>query len=145
MRLFFYLLIIAAAMCYTTIAFVDLDFANRGRMGPGFLPRILGVSILITMLIVILGDIKNKTLFSGRQNSQYKDAFILIALSVMFGIVLAIFGYMYAIPVYIFLTLSYFNKGRLLSNSAVTVILPLVIHFLFGSLLNASLPRGLWW
>ncbi|SDM90117.1 Tripartite tricarboxylate transporter TctB family protein [Franzmannia pantelleriensis] len=146
MRLFFYLFILVVAICYTYIAFVDLTFfTNRGRMGPGFFPRILGLAMVIAMLLVILGDIKKNTLFSGTQDSQYKDAAVLIGFSLTFGVLLMVFGYVVAIPAYIGATLFYFNRGKYVTNAVVVVAVPVVIHFLFGSLLNASLPHGLWW
>ncbi|MCE9681831.1 tripartite tricarboxylate transporter TctB family protein [Halomonas alkalisoli] len=145
MRLFFYLFILVVAVCYTYMAFADLSFLNRGRMGPGFFPRILGVSMVVVMLLVILNDIKNRTLFSGAQDSQYQDAAVLIGLSLTFGVLLMVLGYVVAIPAYIAATLYYFNCGKHKTNAAVTVAVPVVIHFLFGTLLNAALPHGLWW
>ncbi|MBD3896030.1 tripartite tricarboxylate transporter TctB family protein [Halomonas sp. ML-15] len=146
MRLFFYLFILVVAVCYTYMAFVDLTFfTNRGRMGPGFFPRILGVAIVLAMLLTILLDIKKGTLFSGAQDSQYQDAAVLIGLSLTFGVLLMVLGYIIAIPAYIGATLFYFNRGKHVTNAAVTVAVPVVIHFLFGGLLNASLPHGLWW
>ncbi|QJQ95522.1 MULTISPECIES: tripartite tricarboxylate transporter TctB family protein [Halomonadaceae] len=146
MRLFFYLFILVVAVCYTYMAFSDLTFlTNRGRMGPGFFPRILGISMVVAMLLVILSDIKNKALFSGAQDNQYQDAAVLIGLSLTFGALLMVLGYVIAIPAYIGATLYYFNRGKHKTNAAITVAVPVVIHFLFGALLNASLPRGLWW
>tara|TARA_R110000751_G_scaffold298427_1_gene408418 strand:- start:1858 stop:2298 length:441 start_codon:yes stop_codon:yes gene_type:complete len=146
MRLFFYLCILVVAACYTYGAFFDLTFMNnRGNVGPGFFPRILGVAIIVSMLLLILSDIKKGTLFSGTQNSQFQDAAVLIGLSLTFGLVLLVLGYVIAIPAYLCATLFYFNRGKHITNGAVTVAVPAVIHFLFAGLLNASLPHGLWW
>ena len=146
MRLFFYLLILVVAIVYTQSAFVDHTFmTHRGRMGPGFFPRILGVSIIVIMLLVILIDAKKGTLFSGPQQSQYKDAAVLIGLALSFGVLLMLFGYVVAIPAFIGSALFYFNRGQYLINIIVIIAVPVIIHFLFGSVLNAALPRGMWW
>lgn len=146
MRLFFYLLILIVAISYTYSAFFDLTFlTNRGRMGPGFFPRILGVTTIVAMLLLILTDAKKGTLFSGTQDSQYQDAAVLIGLSLTFGLVLMALGYVIAIPAYIGATLFYFNRGKYVTNIVVMVTVPVLIHFLFGGLLNAALPHGLWW
>ncbi|MCL1483530.1 MAG: tripartite tricarboxylate transporter TctB family protein [Marinobacter sp.] len=146
MRLWFYLCILVVAICYTYGAFFDLTFLNnRGYMGPGFFPRVLGVTLIVSMLLLILGDIKKGTLFSGPQDSQYQDAAVLIGLSLTFGVVLMVLGYVIAIPAYLGATLFYFNRGKHVTNGVVTVAVPALIHFLFAGLLNASLPHGLWW
>lgn len=146
MRLFFYIFLLVVAICYTYIAFADLSFlTNRGGMGPGFFPRILGVAILASLAVAIYLDTKNGKFLYIPLSNEYKDVGILSLFSLVFVVMLMFLGYLIAVPIYIGSTLFYFNRGGYVINSLIVLGLPTSIYFLFGEILNASLPLGVIW
>lgn len=147
MRILFYVFLFIAASIYTYIAFTDLSFlSNRGRMGAGFFPRIVGVAILASLMFSLLLDYKNKIIFS-EDNAGFKyeakDAIVLILFSSLFVVLFVFLGYFVAIPAYIGAVLFYFNRGKFFVNISVMLLLPASVYLLFGQLLNAALPMGI--
>ncbi|WP_447044842.1 tripartite tricarboxylate transporter TctB family protein [Vreelandella sp. H-I2] len=146
MRLFFYIFLLLVAIGYTYMAFFDLTFfTNRGRMGPGFFPRFIGCLLVLSLIVVIIKEAKLGKLLDTEQGVQIQDAAVLICLAVAFGVLLMFLGYLVATPLFVGAVLLYFNSKHLVTNGAITLAVPLVIHVLFGQVLNASLPHGIWW
>lgn len=146
MRLFFYVFMLLAAIVYTYMAFFDLSFlTHRGRMGPGFFPRFIGVFLVLCLLAAVIKEARLGLLMEKEPKGQMRDAAILIGLAVMFGVLLMVTGYLIATPLFVGAVLLYFNPKHRLMNGAITLAAPLTIYVLFGQVLNASLPHGLWW
>lgn len=146
MRPLFYLFLLIAAIVYTYMAFFDLSFlTNRGRMGPGFFPRFIGVLLIISLSASMLNEARKGVLFSNSEDGQMLDAWMLIGMSIGFGVLLLFVGYLIAIPLYLGAVLTYYNRRHLMINGAITVAVPVVVYVLFGNVLNAALPHGVLW
>ncbi|WP_185858940.1 tripartite tricarboxylate transporter TctB family protein [Vreelandella nanhaiensis] len=146
MRLFFYAFMLLAAIVYTYMAFFDLSFlTNRGRMGPGFFPRFIGGFLVLCLVAAIIKEARLGKLLEKEPDGQMRDAAVLIGLAMTFGVLLVVTGYLIATPLFVGAALLYFNSKHLLMNGAITLAAPLTIYVLFGQVLNASLPHGLWW
>ncbi|KKO10418.1 hypothetical protein LCGC14_0029570 [marine sediment metagenome] len=145
MRLFFYAFLLLSAIGYTYMAFFDLSFVtNRGRMGPGYFPRFIGVFIVLSLVIAIIKEAKLGKLLEKELGGQNRDAAVLIGLAIVFGVLLMFAGYLIATPLFVGSVLLYFNSKRLVMNGVITAAVPLAIYILFGHVLNASLPHGIW-
>lgn len=143
MRIAFLLFVLAGAVFYTYMAFVDLDFmTRRGRLGPGFFPRIVGLS-MAALTIWVIAETWNKHLGPEGASSKWRDALILIVLAIAYAVALRLFGGFPATVIYLGLALSLLNRGHLLQNAILTVTIPSVVYLLFDRLLNANMPPAL--
>lgn len=143
MRIAFLLGVLAAGTWYSYVAFSDLEFlTNRGRLGPGFFPRIVGLG-MVSMTIWVLTDALRYRRDQVEDPGRWSDAIFLICLALIFAVMLRLFGGFVATVIYLALTLSVLNRGRHLQNALVSVLVPIAIYALFDRLLNASMPPAL--
>lgn len=143
MRIAFLLGVLAASTWYSYVAFSDLAFlTNRGRLGPGFFPRIVGL-VLVAMTVWVLTDALRSRRDQVEDIGRWSDAVLLISLALIFAVMLRFFGGFAATVIYLALTLSVLNRGRHLQNALVSVLVPIAIYALFDRLLNASMPPAL--
>ena len=60
LRAGFLLAILFLAAAYTYVAFTDLSYlSSAGRLGPGFMPRIIGVALVAMCLLSLYADRKH--------------------------------------------------------------------------------------
>jgi hypothetical protein len=153
MRIVFLVALLGGAVFYSYIAFNDLSFlTRRGRLGPGFFPRIIGGAMIVMVLWAMwdalrdrrraLQDAAGLSLEGGF--APWRDAVILIALVLGYGVLLRLVGGFAATLVYMIVALSIMNPGRHVQNLLVAVLLPVGVYLLFDTLLNASMPPGLY-
>jgi hypothetical protein len=142
MRILFLLVLLAGGVFYSYIAFTDLSFMTRtGRLGPGFFPRIIGVSIVFVSIWAIV-DEKRKGTAPGAPN-DWRDVATLIAIALFYAVMLKILGGFLATVVFLLLALSVLNRGRHVQNAIISLLLPGAVYLLFDVALNASMPPGL--
>lgn len=143
MRTLFLVAILAAGVFYSWVAFADLAFMTRtGRLGPGFFPRIIGLSIVALAIWAIADDLRGR---KGEEAAAglWRDMAGLAGLSLGYGLLLWLLGGFLASVVFLLAALSMLNPGRHLQNGAVALLLPVAVYLLFDVLLNASTPPGL--
>jgi hypothetical protein len=140
MRPAFTAAILCLAVLYTYWAFADLSFlSSTGRLGPGFFPRIVGLSLIAACVFTLAGDLKERH-GEHAPSSFWRITVLVAALSGAFILLLEILGGPLAMVVYMLATLSVLNPGRSLQNVAVSVGFPLALFLLFDRWLNASIP-----
>jgi putative tricarboxylic transport membrane protein len=139
----FLLAILFLAACYTYIAFAELSYlSSAGRLGPGFMPRIIGVSLVAMCVLSLYADMKH--LPSGQAVSPaWRSAAVLALLSGVFVALLELLGGLLSMMVFMAAALWIFNRGRLLQNAIVAVLLPLGTYVVFTVWLRASMPGGM--
>jgi putative tricarboxylic transport membrane protein len=141
MRLAFTAAILCLAVLYTYWAFAELSFlSSAGRLGPGFFPRIVGVALIVACLLTLAGDLKKRE--GGAVSSYWRITLVVAGLSGAFILVLNVLGGPLAMVVYMLVTLSVLNRGKMLQNIAVSIGLPVALFLLFDVWLNASMPPG---
>ena len=145
MRLAFLLVVLAGAIFYTYVAFLDLSFMTRsGRLGPGFFPRIVGVTAIVFIGWSVFDAMRDRhSREMGGTSSGWSDAFILIALAVGYAVLLRLFGGFPATVIYLAVALSLLNRGKHLQNAILAVTIPGGVYLLFDRLLNANMPPAL--
>jgi hypothetical protein len=142
MRVAFTAAILCIAVFYTYWAFAELNFlSSAGRLGPGFFPRIIGVALIATCLLTLAGD-RRKREDDGTLSSFWGITLVVAALSGVFILVLDLLGGPLAMVLYMLVTLSVLNRGRMLQNVAVSIGFPIALFLLFDVWLNASMPQG---
>ncbi|KMK68477.1 tripartite tricarboxylate transporter TctB family protein [Puniceibacterium sp. IMCC21224] len=143
MRIAFLLAVLAGGVFYTYIAFTDLSFLTRsGRLGPGFFPRIIGLS-MVTITIWCLVDALREARADEEQFGSWRDVVILIVVAVLYAVLLRLFGGFVATFIYLVIMLSILNRGRHVQNAVLSLVLPVAVYLLFDKILNASMPPAL--
>lgn len=143
MRLAFLFVVLAGAVFYSYVAFVDLSFLSRtGRLGPGFFPRLVGVIAVAMTIWVIVDELRDRRPEAG-DASSWGDVVKLMALAVTYALLLRLFGGFIATVIYLALTLTLLNRGKHLQNAILSVVFPTAVYLLFDQLLNANMPPAL--
>ncbi len=143
MRAGFLLAILFLAAGYTYVAFAELSYlSSAGRLGPGFMPRIIGVSLIAMCAFSLYADLSRHP--AGHAMSPaWRSAAVLALLSGVFVALLEVLGGLLSMIVFMAAALWILNRGRHLQNALVAVLLPIGIHVVFAVWLRASMPRGL--
>jgi hypothetical protein len=142
MRVVFLLALLAGSLFYTWYAFAELSFLSRtGRLGPGFFPRIIVVSLVALCLLCLARDIRRAR--ADNMGSAYWPTIgAIAALSAGMIWLFTLVGGPLAMGLFLFAALSFLNRGHLVQHAAIAVLLPTGISFLFDVWLNASMPDG---
>ena len=144
MRIAFLIVLLAGAIFYTYIAFADLNFLTRtGRLGPGFFPRMIGVTAVVILLWAILDELRSGEISTDGSPRQWRDVVTLIALALGFAVLIRLFGGYISTFLFLMVTLAVLNRGKLVSNTAVAVAIPGFVYILFDKVLNANMPPAL--
>lgn len=152
MRIVFLLALLSGAIFYSYIAFFDLGFLTRtGRIGPGFFPRIVGMTMVVMTLWAIVDALRDRRAMAAGAAAGPNDApeglwryvIVLLLLVLGYAVLLRVFGGLVATVMYLGLALFIFNPGRHLQNALVAVIFPGSVYFAFDRLLNANMPPAL--
>ena len=143
MRAGFLLAILFLAAFYTYIAFTELVYLSpSGRLGPGFVPRIIGVSLVAMCALSLYADMKRLPAEESA-SPGLRSAVVLALLSGVFVALLEIIGGLLSMMVFMASALWILNRGRHLQNALIAVLLPLGTYLVFAVWLRASIPRGL--
>jgi hypothetical protein len=143
MRAGFILAILFLAAFYTYVAFAELSYlSSAGRLGPGFFPRIIGVSLLALCALSLYGESKGGS-HADAVAPAWRSAAVLALLTGIFVALLEVLGGLLSMILFMGVSLSLLNRGRLLQNALVAVLLPLAIYVVFELWLKAAMPRGM--
>ena len=139
MRAGFLLAILLVSGGYTWLAFAELDYlSSAGRLGPGFFPRIIGVSLMVLCAASLYKD----SGFRETLSVHWRTTAVVAALSAAFIALLEPLGALLAMIAFMAAALAFLNRGRPLQNALLALVLPVCIYLLFKVWLNAALPRG---
>ena len=140
-RLAFALGILATAVAYTWFAFTELGFMVRGRLGPGFFPRSIGLmTIGLTVYSIVVDILRRRSPDPGTDYAR--DIFIFFGYCILLVALMPYLGGLLSMIVFMLLALFTYNRGQALVNIAVSVALPLGLYFLFDVWLNAAFAEA---
>jgi hypothetical protein len=143
LRAGFLLAILFVAAGYTYVAFAELSYlSSAGRLGPGFMPRIIGVALVAMCVASLYADLRGQP-DDGTLSTGWKSAAVLAALSGAFVVLLELIGGLLSMMAFMAVSLRILNRGRPLQNALVAVLLPVFIQVVFAVWLRASMPKGL--
>ena len=145
MRAIFLLAVLCLASFYTYVAFADLSFlSSTGRLGPGFFPRMIGILLIATCAYSLLMEAGFRRPRNEEDNEGHRGTTAIVAgFSAGFVLLLEILGGLPAMILFMLAMLSLLNRGRILQNVAVSLLLPAALYFMFHVWLKASFPEGL--
>ena len=144
MRVVFLVALLAGAVFYSYIAFADLGFLTRtGRVGPGFFPRIIGVTAIALTLWAIADELRGGRIARDGERQNWTDVLALMALAVAYAVLIRLFGGFVATFAFLALALMILNRGQWLKNMIVAVLVPGFVYLLFDRILNANMPPAM--
>lgn len=139
----FLLAILFLAGFYTYVAFAELSYlSSAGRLGPGFMPRIIGVALVAMCLLSLYADLRHHA-EEEALSPEWRSAAVIALLSAVFVALLEVLGGLLAMVAFMAASLWVLNRGRPLQNAIVAVALPLALYLVFSVWLRASMPRGM--
>ena len=139
----FLLAILFLAAFYTYVAFAELSYlSSAGRLGPGFMPRIIGVALVAMCVLSLYADLKHRPAEEA-VSPTWRSAAVLALLSGVFVALLEVLGGLVSMMVFMAAALWILNRGRHLQNAIVAVVLPLGTYVVFTVWLRASMPHGM--
>jgi len=143
LRAGFLLAILFLAAGYTWVAFAELSYlSSAGRLGPGFMPRIIGVALVAMCALSLYADLKGQP--GGEALSPgWKSAAVLAALSGAFIVLLELLGGLLSMVAFMAASLWLLNPRRHVQNALIAVLLPAFLYVVFAVWLRASVPKGL--
>lgn len=143
LRAGFLLAILFLAGFYTYVAFAELNYlSSTGRLGPGFMPRIIGVSLVAMCVLSLYADLRQQAA-GDALSPVWRAAAVLALLSGVFVALLELVGGLLSMMVFMAAALWVLNRGRHRQNALVAVLLPVITYVVFVVWLKASMPRGL--
>jgi ABC-type transport system involved in cytochrome c biogenesis permease subunit len=139
----FLLAILFLAAGYTYVAFAELEYlSSAGRLGPGFMPRIIGVALVAMCVLSLYADLKHLPPDEA-VSPAWRSAAVLALLSGVFVALLEVLGGLLSMIAFMAAALWILNRGRLLQNALIAVLLPIGLYLVFSVWLRASMPKGL--
>ena len=139
----FLLVILIVAAGYTYVAFAELSYlSSAGRLGPGFMPRIIGVALVAMCVLSLFADLRRRPRGEALAPG-WRAAGVLAALGGALVMLLELLGGLLAMMAFMAAALWVFNRGRPLHNAVIAVALPVFIQVVFAVWLRASMPKGL--
>ena len=120
----------------------SLPAARMTRFGSGFFPTITGYGLLISSIIMIVSSIRNAV--DERKPFIDKTAvprLLLLAMAiVIYSLLLRPIGYIIATILFLMAVLYIFGYRKYLWLVVISVVMPLIIYYLFVELLGVPLP-----
>lgn len=142
MRAAFTLALLALAVAYTMMAFDGLAFLSaRGRIGPGFFPRIVGVLLIVACLYSLAIDLRQH----GWREPLGRSWRIVAAVAALSGLLVAaidVLGALAGMLLFMLLSLAVLNRERPWQTVLLGTLLPIAIFVLFRYGLKATMPDG---
>ena len=146
--IFVFTLALAGLYFYATEQLPSLEIGDP--LGPKAFPRLLGVGLLLTAVILLLEILRaRKTAPRQAAPSVKGDArpyMVVVVVSVWTFVYFLLFerlGYVLATIPYLLLLMAYFNRGKWVANVLTAVLFSLLSYLMFTKLLGVNLARGL--
>lgn len=121
----------------------DITF-GQGDPGPGFWPMILGIILVCLSIVLAITTIKDKKKLEENVFTLTLPAnirvYIMMAITILFCVILYIFGFFIAAAIFIVLVMSVLEVKDKKKIALVTALTLLGIYVIFHVLLNISLP-----
>ena len=141
-------LLLAGIYFWATEKLPSLEIGDP--LGPKAFPRLLGILLVITALILLFEIIRGrKTVVNdvpSRGPSTLGSLTVVAAVSVWtfcYFLVFEWLGYAIATAIYLVVLMAYFHKNKWTSNVLTAVLFSLLSYLMFTKLLGVNLARGI--
>ncbi|RHW35899.1 tripartite tricarboxylate transporter TctB family protein [Lysinibacillus yapensis] len=141
MKNIFNLLVFIASAVYFSLA-ISLPFMKDGVPGSGFLPKMIGV-----LLIVLTGYDLVRNYKKNKEDSfnltYLRDLSLLSLACLAYAFLFNILGSLVSTALFVFIVLTLLSKKTWKRNIITTIIFSAFIFLLFEIALNVGLPMGI--
>lgn len=118
-------------------------------VGPAFMPKLVGISIVVLSLIKLIINIKDKT--DTKEDSKSKEGIekggiYTLVLVFAYFLVLNKLGFIISTAIYLFLQiqiLSKYDEHDIKTKLIISIVVPVVVFFLFTKGFQLMLPKGI--
>jgi putative tricarboxylic transport membrane protein len=155
-RLLFLYALTALALAYTVMAFGMEWRVERGQIGPGFFPRLVGGAAVVGCLVAIGRALRGRRLspdspvdeegqpeeVGGGGTDAWTTAATVGCMALLFFLFEPL-GALLTSVLFLGGVLTFVNRGHHVANAILSVAVPLALYLLFEVLLDAGLPEGL--
>jgi len=155
-RLLFLYALTVLAVAYTVMAFGMEWRVERGQIGPGFFPRLVGGAAVAGCLVAIVRAMRGRQLspdtpvdeegqpeeVGGGGTDAWATAATVGCMALLFFLFEPL-GALLTSVLFLGGVLTFVNRGHHLANAILSVAVPLGLYLLFEVLLDAGLPEGL--
>ena len=147
--IFVFTLVLAGVYFYATEQLPSLEIGDP--LGPKAFPRLLGIALLITAVVLLLEIIRSRRTApaapraktdAGKPGSQFVVAAVAVW-TFLYFLVFEPLGYVIATTIYLIALTSYFNRGKWVANVLTSVLFCLGSYLMFTKLLGVTLARGI--
>jgi putative tricarboxylic transport membrane protein len=141
-------LILAGIYFYATEQLPSLEIGDP--LGPKAFPRLLGILLLITALILLFEIIRGRKVVvsdaPSRGPSTFGSMMVVAGVSVWtfcYFLVFERLGFVIATIIYLIALMAYFHKNKWTSNVLTSVLFSVGAYLMFTKLLGVNLARGI--
>lgn len=134
---------------YTAMA-MDLQWRTAaGRIGPGFFPRIVGITAIVLLVVAAVRSLRpaetdDEEEEDGSPLGRHPRMLLqFTGAGLVFVLVLVPLGAIVASAIFLLVTLALLDRQRPRRTIAVAVLLPVGLYLLFQTALDAGLPSGI--
>lgn len=120
--------------------------SSNGVPGPGMFPIIIALIIMISSIAVLINSLKIKENNDKEikfLSADSKRAYITMAILVVYLIVMPLVGFCVSTFCLMFAMIKWFSKKNIIHCALISLIITVVIFFIFNKLLNVPLHFGL--
>ena len=141
-------LILAGAYFYATEKLPSLEIGDP--LGPKAFPRLLGVGLLITAVVLLLEILRGRKAAPKPAVAPEAGAggsIIVVGAvalwTLLYFIMFERLGYVLATSIYLLVLTNYFNRGKRIANVATSILFSVISYLMFTKLLGVNLPPGI--
>ena len=148
--IFVCILILAGAYFWATEQLPTLEIGDP--LGPKAFPRLLGVALLVTAVILLFEIVRGRKPASGSdvmppRTVQGQTSVAIVAgaaiWTFLFFLVFEWLGYVIAASIYLIALTSFFHRGKWVTNVTTSVLFALGSYIMFVKVLGVNLARGI--
>jgi putative tricarboxylic transport membrane protein len=141
-------LILAGVYFYATEKLPSLEIGDP--LGPKAFPRLLGILLVITAIILLVEMIRGRKVVQSdvpsRGVSTIGSSMVVAAVVVwtfLYFLVFELLGYVVATAIYLLVLMAYFHRHKWTSNVVTAVLFSLISYLMFTKLLGVNLAPGI--
>jgi putative tricarboxylic transport membrane protein len=144
-----FLAVLVVVMAGYTMLAMDLQWRTAaGRIGPGFFPRIVGITAIVLLVVATIQSLRPAPEAADEEDESPlglhpRMLLQFIGAGLVFVLVLVPLGAIVASALFLGVTLALLDRRRVGRTVAVAVALPVGLYLLFQVALNAGLPTGI--
>jgi putative tricarboxylic transport membrane protein len=128
---------------------ITYGLGGSGSPGPGFLPFLTGIGLVLLSLFLLISTLKDGIIINKQTEKFFpeKDSFKKIILSIsaliLFGFILEYLGYLLTTLLFMMFMLKFIESRKRMTVFLCSSLTAISFYLLFEKLLKSQLPKGI--